>query len=204
MKVIQNYGRSADADVLTLGRSVTSKMTNNPHFAGPPVDLQALQEDLETFSKAIVESLDGSKRVIAERKKFRQEIVKWLRLLGHYVEATSNDVAVVTSSGFQPAAVTRSTPQPLSTPSIRYIDHGVSGQLMVMLNGVAKARSYEIRYRKLGNGLADPWAVQATTTVRSATPINGLTPGATYSFQVRALGRAGFTDWSDPVSCICT
>ena len=113
LKVFQNYGKAADADVLTLGLSVASKMTNNPHFVNPPVDLAALQADLETFSKGIVESLDGSKKVIAEKVKLRQTIVKWLRLLGHYVEAASHDdVAVVTSSGFQPAAVTRVAPQP--------------------------------------------------------------------------------------------
>jgi len=100
----------------------------------------------------------------------------------------------VTSSGFQLAAVTRRAPQPLPTPSIRFIDHGVSGQLRVMVNGVAKARSYDIRYATVINGIAASWAIQATTIVRSATPINGLTPGATYSFQVRALGRLGFTD----------
>ena len=204
LKVFHSYVKAADADVLTLGLSVTSKMTNHPHFVNPPVDLAGLQSDLEAFSKAIVESLDGSKRVIAERKKFRQEIVKWLRLLGHYVEATSNDVAVVTSSGFQPAAVTRGAPQPLPKPGIRYIDHGVSGQLLVMIDAVAKARSYEIRYATVTGGTVASWVIQAATTVRPAIPINGLTPGATYTFQVRALGRLGFTDWSDSINCICT
>ena len=205
LKVFQGYGKAADADVLTLGLSVASKMTNNPHFVNPPVDLAALQSDLETFSKAMVESLDGSKKVIADKVKLRQTIVKWLRLLGHYVEATSNDdVAAVTSSGFQPAAVTRGAPQPLPTPSIRKIDHGVSGQLLVMIDGVAKARSYEVRYATVTDGTAGSWAIQPTTTVRSAMQINGLTPGSPYAFQVRALGRLGFTDWSDSVNCICT
>jgi hypothetical protein len=34
--------------------------------------------------------------------------------------------------------------------------------------------------------------------------LTGLTPGATYFFQVRALLQDGFTDWSDPVTFICT
>ena len=34
------------------------------------------------------------------------------------------------------------------------------------------------------------------SNTRSVT-INGLTPGTTYLFQVRALGRSGYTDWSD-------
>ena len=99
LKVFQSYGKAADADVLTLGLSVASKMTNNPYFAHPPGDLTALQVDLEMFSKAIVESVDGSRKVIAEKVKLRQTIIKRLRLLGHYVEAISNDdVAALMSS----------------------------------------------------------------------------------------------------------
>ena len=35
------------------------------------------------------------------------------------------------------------------------------------------------------------------------TTISNLTPGATYAFQVRALGRLGYTDWSDSMTFIC-
>ena len=34
-------------------------------------------------------------------------------------------------------------------------------------------------------------------------PGNGLTPGATYTFQVRAYSKLGFTGWSDSVSRMC-
>ncbi len=34
--------------------------------------------------------------------------------------------------------------------------------------------------------------------------ISNLTPGTTYTFQVRALGRLGYTNWSDPVSRMAT
>jgi hypothetical protein len=34
--------------------------------------------------------------------------------------------------------------------------------------------------------------------------IANLTPGTMYTFQVRALGLLGYTNWSDPVNRICT
>ena len=34
--------------------------------------------------------------------------------------------------------------------------------------------------------------------------ITGLTPGTVYNIQVRAVTKAGYTDWSDPVTRICT
>ena len=36
------------------------------------------------------------------------------------------------------------------------------------------------------------------------TTISNLTPGTTYQFQVRGLGKLGYSDWSDPVNFICT
>jgi hypothetical protein len=32
-----------------------------------------------------------------------------------------------------------------------------------------------------------------------AVPVENLTPGTTYMFQVRAYGKLGYTDWSQPV-----
>jgi hypothetical protein len=205
LKVSQSYSGEADSDVLTFGLSVVSNMNHNLRFENLPVDLATLQSDLEKFSTVIVESLDGSKRVLAEKTKLRQSIIKRLRLLGHFVEATCNDdPAAVMSSGYQTVTVTRRPPQRLATPAISRIDHGASGQLLVLIAGVAKARSYEIRFAPVVGGTPAMWATEATTTVQSAIPIDGLTPGTVYTFQVRALGRLGFTAWSDSANCMCT
>ena len=45
---------------------------------------------------------------------------------------------------------------------------------------------------------------QTVASVRPSTTIAGLTPGTTYAFQVRALTKNGYTDWSDSVTIICT
>ena len=42
------------------------------------------------------------------------------------------------------------------------------------------------------------------TLVKTATTVTGLTPGTMYAFQARALLNAGFTDWSDSVTFMCT
>ena len=34
--------------------------------------------------------------------------------------------------------------------------------------------------------------------------VTGLTPGTIYAFQVRAMGRLGYTDWSDSATRMCT
>ena len=62
---------------------------------------------------------------------------------------------------------------------------------------VSGAHSYDVRFAALTNGTPGSWITQTVTQARKAVTFNGLTPGTTYSFQVRALGKAGYTDWSD-------
>jgi len=67
---------------------------------------------------------------------------------------------------------------------------------------VKGARSYVIQYGAMGSGGTLPATWTATPAIKSkpATKINGLTPGTTYAFQVRALGHEGYTDWSHSVT----
>jgi hypothetical protein len=151
--------------------------------------------------------LDGSKKVIAQKNKQREVVIKNLRLLARYVEVASNgDMAVFLTSGFLAASTTKAAPAPLPLPVIRSVDHGeLPGELVVQVLAVAKAKSYEFRYGASING-AEPssWTSKVVGAVRPPVGINGLTPGTVYAVQVRALGTVGWTDWTDSATCMCT
>jgi hypothetical protein len=68
---------------------------------------------------------------------------------------------------------------------------------LISVTPVAKARSYDIRYAPLVNGVPGNWATETVTIAKKPVTISGLTPGTIYAFQVRALGSLGYTDWSD-------
>jgi hypothetical protein len=103
----------------------------------------------------------------------------------------------VAGAGYQPVVVTRKAPQQVPAPSIGKIDHGVFGQLLVWIMAVAKAASYEIRFAPVTGGTVGSWATVPTTTVKSAVPVDGLTPGTQDTFQVRprSLGLLGLERW---------
>ncbi len=64
-----------------------------------------------------------------------------------------------------------------------------------------RALSYTLRYAALGaDGKTASWTELAPFSNTRSVPVNGLTPGTTYVFQVRALGRLGYTDWSGSVT----
>ena len=49
-----------------------------------------------------------------------------------------------------------------------------------------------------------PWQPAGVYTNSRAISINGLTPGTTYMFEVRAVGGStGYSDWSNPVTRMC-
>jgi hypothetical protein len=206
IRALVGFSGAPDADVVTRGTAVQTKMTGNSNYPSPPVDLAILKTTIDSLSALMAEALDGSKKVIAQKNKQRGTVVEMLRLLARYVEmACNNDMAIFQTSGFEPASVTKASPEPLSE-QIRRIDHGDnSGQLLVYVRTIRGATSYELRYAPAVNGgTPTSWATEVVTRVKAPVILTDLTPATTYVFQARALAKSGYTDWSDSVTFICT
>ncbi len=201
---LSNNGLS-DKDVATQGVAVVDGMTNNTKLVNPPINPADLKTQVETFASLIAAAADGGKKAITERKKQRAVVVKMLRQLGHWVEANCNDdAATLQSSGYQQQAtpVRNTPPQPLAGPPSFKVENGpISGQVVMRGKPVLKAVSYTARYAPMGSdGKPGSWTEMSPVTFIRSITVNGLTPGTTYAFQVRALGRAGYTNWSDSVT----
>ena len=207
LKALFDFLQLPDGDTFVSRlTAIHDALSGNAAFPNPPVDLAAFKTAIGNYAAAVVIALDGSKQAIANRKKLREVVVKMAEQLGHYVEANSNgDPATFTSSGFKIRSTTRVPPQPLAQPTIDHVEQGKTGELLVVATAVAKARIYEIRYGQVGAGGAAPSTFQTATVakVRKPVPIENLTPGTTYMFQVRAFGVLGFTDWSNTVQRMC-
>src|SRR5204863_7760874 len=79
--------------------------------------LGVLTTTAESFASAIAASIDGGKKVTAEKNKQRAILVKMMRPLGHWVEANcKDDLTILKSSGFQPISTARTSAQPLQGP----------------------------------------------------------------------------------------
>jgi Fibronectin type III domain len=88
------------------------------------------------------------------------------------------------------------------------VDHGaISGELRVwMPPSRRKVLHYRLRHAPLdAEGIPiREWAETTVTSSQGPVCIKNLKPGTAYAFQVRALGKLGFTDWSDTVTKMCT
>jgi hypothetical protein len=197
---IFGYQKLTDEQFLARLTAAYSGTNGNPAYPNPPVDMAAFKVDIDAYSGLITQALDGGKKVTSEKKKKREALSKEYRQLGRYVEIMcKNDMPTFLSSGFQPASTTRTPAQPLPPASILKIDHGNSGQLLVTMKSLPRARSYDVRYAPVpaGGGTPATWTTETFASAKLAVPIDGLTPGTNYVFQVRAFGKLGYTDWSE-------
>ena len=195
----------SDSDVLKAGNTAyDGLLKNNAAYPNPPVPLPTFRQALDSFSALIVDAEDGGKKSISAKNKQRAAVIKMYVLLGHYVEATcSEDLATFNTSGFTAASNTRTAPQPLAQAKFSSIDRGPnSGQAVAKVESQTGAIAYDVNYALEGTGgvLGPPTTV--TLTGPKKVTISGLAPAGTYQFQVRALGKLGYTDWSPPMTFI--
>src|SRR5215471_18844367 len=115
IKAIDGFSKATDNDVINRGTAVQTGMNGNSNFPASPVDLAVLKTNIDSLSTLVSESLDGSKKVIAQKKKQRETVIESLRLLARYVEvACKNDMAIFQTSGFQAASTTKNATAALS------------------------------------------------------------------------------------------
>jgi hypothetical protein len=205
LKALLGLDATSDPDLLKQLNAAHDGMNGNSAFSNPPVDMPTFKAGIDKLTVLVTDAEDGGKKAISAKKKQRAELIKQYTLLGHYVEAVSNDdPAVFHTSGFIMAPATRTSPQPLPPASFEWIDRGpLTGQVVVKPKKLPKALSFDVRYGVEVNGA--PPATWTTVTIPGSKKwtFTNLTPGANYAFQVRALGRLGYTDWSASTNFIC-
>ncbi len=204
LRVLLDFTHGPDRQVEEVTGAVIVGLNGNKNFPHPPVDSPTLQTGLNEFSAAIPAAIQGGRHATAAKEKKRHTLVNLLRQDALYVQANCNDdLETLLSSGFL-AANTSRTQSKLATPVITSLGRGNAGQLVVAVKKVRNAKSYEVHCAPIGAGGAPgtPQILTGLTNSRSM-PINGLTPGTTYTVQVRATGTTGTSDWSNPVSHMC-
>ncbi|HBJ82916.1 MAG TPA: hypothetical protein DDZ88_03375 [Verrucomicrobiales bacterium] len=202
LRVLLGFASAADHSLEETSSSVSQKLYGNAAYATPPVTQVALDAATEAFTQAIAKAAQGGPTDTADKNSKRDDLIDLLRQLAGYVQTNcNNDLTTLLSSGFE-AVSTNHASTPLLAPTIKDIVNGNSGQLVVRVGPIANAKCYEVRYALIGAGGAPgPLQNGGLFTNSRNMPINALTPGGNYQFQVRAVGGStGYSDWSDPVS----
>jgi len=182
--------------------AVITGLTGNLVCPTPPVSPADLRIQLTAFSEAMVAHAQGGPTATAAKNAARAVLVDSLRQNALYVQTKcSSDLPALLATGYH-AASTNHAQTPLEQPVIGDLINGNSGELVARLKPVANARAYEARYAVIGaGGTPGPWQNGGLFTSTRNLTITGLTPGATYIAEVRAIGGStGYSDWSNAVS----
>jgi hypothetical protein len=206
IKVAGGFKKKSPADKVAYATGIHAGIFSDPtDYPTPPVDEATFKSTIDSLSAKITPALDGSKKAIADRKHEEDVLSNMVRQLGQYVElACKDDMTTFLKSGFQPKSTVPAVKQMVSQ-SIRTIKPGKKTGTMYIAPGNVGADAYEVRLTPVVNGTPGTPTTQLVTKTRPAATITGLTPGTTYSIQVRSFADAtGFSDWGDPVIRICT
>jgi hypothetical protein len=191
--------RDSDAMLIVDSNRILVSMTGNPAYATPNPTLA----DLTTARIAYIASVNAAQdSTIARstRKERRTNFCTLLRTLAHYVQITSaGNPTTLLSSGF-PAQRPRVPVGNLLAPTGLTLTRGkISGQIIARCPKLPQAGAY---HWQIGP-TATPMVWQPmVTTLAAHISYEGLIPYTPYTAQVRAIGTAGPSNWSDAATVV--
>jgi hypothetical protein len=200
-KVSLGFANLSDAELDAFTENVVKCLTGSAFYTTPSPPLTAISAALAAFTASLSGAADGGKQATAAKNEARAALLTVLRQLASYVQgACQNDLAKLLSSGFDAIDTNRSQTA-LTTPVLLGIHNGISTQLTLNVEAVPNAKAYEVRHSSTTN----VWTPGGVFTQARKIVVENLTPGTTYTFQVRAVGGStGYSGWSDPVSHMST
>jgi hypothetical protein len=202
LRVSLAFARLPDKELDNFTLAVKNSMTGKAAYPTPPVTLANLETARADFEQKIADAASGGPPDTAAKNNARQTLLGLLRQLASYVQINcNNDMATLLSSGFQAMSTNRAQ-TPLDQPQSLVIRNGTSGQLVASVDPVKNTSMYEGRIK----GVTGDWMPSIFTGDSQCVTFESLTPGSTYTIQVRALGglTGGQSDWSDPSSHMAT
>jgi hypothetical protein len=191
--------RSSDDNLATISGRILAGMTANAAYPAPVPTLVVLAAARAAFVAA-VNANDRGKVGIAARDKARRQLGQVLRDLALFVQQHSGgDLVTLLSSGY-PAQRRRGAAvkaAPAAPVGIRLQPGPLSGQVSGLCDRVVGAVLYQWRY---ATAQAPTAYTQTDTDSKARVTFGNLVPGTQYLVQVRACGKRGSSDWSDPVA----
>ena len=188
-----------DAQLVTDTQTILQTLADNVAiYAKPSPTLAVVTTALNKFSTAIGAAADGGTALTLAKNAARAELVALLRLLAAYVQIVcAGSMENLLLSGFPPQKSSRNPVGVLPAPANVTVNLGArSGELDSKANPIPGAAIYNWKLTASGQTAT----LQTAQTTAASTIFDGLTPGVVYTVEVNAVGSAGPSDWSQPVS----
>jgi hypothetical protein len=188
----------SDAQLIADTKTIITSMTGNASYTTPLPTLPDVTTANDEFAIALADAADGGMTLTSIKKDKRAALVALLRDLASYVQVTCNgDLTVLLSSGFPIQKPQRNPIGVLPAPVVSLDTGALSGDLDCVVAPIFGAATYNWQ---IAAASAPTVILQTAQTTGGRNTFSGLTPGVTYVVQANAVGSAGPSDWSQPVS----
>ncbi|MCX7084876.1 MAG: hypothetical protein NTY69_04980 [Methylococcales bacterium] len=178
-------------------RNVLLKMTGNPSFTTPDINLTLVKIAVDELEAAELAAADGGKAATALMHDKEAIADSMYRILAAYVERVSLGVAaLILSAGFD----TTKEPTPREKAILTVIDGSNSGTVVLIAKMIEHAGSYIWMMQASAiNGVEQEFIIIGNST-QAKFEMTGLIPGQIYYFCVAGVTSTGTTDFCAPIS----
>ena len=196
------FARLGDDPLADFALNIFNKMSGNAAFATPAITMPVLGAAQLLFRNSIPAIKDGGHPAALAKTAAREDLIAKLRVLAAYVENLPGITpAVAATSGFILRDASTHTPKMPAVPTIVKVFNVASTKLGVKIIGTPRVRFYEFRVTVEGKAPVPAGSFPSTLDI----VLTDLVPGVIYAVQCRAgVGNKVFSEWSDPVSHMCT
>lgn len=195
-KLILDYKRYSDKDLLMISSNVVTKLTGNVNFPETQPTIAAFTLLQTKFSECLQKANGGDREQIALKNQAKEALTDSMRLLAMNIDWLANgDKAKLLSCGFILASVgDRSTS--LGQPkNFKILDTQSIGQLKLQCNRADNALSYVFEFAYEEDFLNNVWTIKTAST-RSLV-ISGLISGKKVYARIKAVGRKGQESYTE-------
>jgi len=191
----------SDPDLIISTGHILAGMASNPNYATPSPTLAVVAAASSAFTTAAAAAKGGGVVLTSVKNDRRAKLVGLLRSLAIYVQgACLGDLTKLLTSGFPIQKPVRTPVGVLPAPVNLVVQHGPrTGELDAKADPIPGASIYNWRL-SLAASPATP--VQSVQTTAANNTFDRLTPATAYTVEVNAVGSAGPSSWSTPVTQI--
>jgi hypothetical protein len=200
-RILRKYRRLGAAPLADKSLLVVEKMTGNPAFVKPDVDLTLMTTTANQLIAATVTSDGGTPVDTVHRNSLMATVNGQLDTQANYVEnIAQNSAEIILSSGYDLASTSHSQALVTGT-SITAVTNVASTKLGITVVVDPNAWSYEIQL----STTPGTWVHGGTFTDPHDITLLNLIPGTNYGIRARVHGSVNqVSEWSAPVAQMAT
>ena len=197
-KIIIDYSKMRDAELLSFARVIILHMDKNPNFTAPVPTVADFTTTVDSYETALTDAGNHDRQAVARKNTLKTEVNSGLRSWAMYVNTVSQgDADKLASSNFKMAK--QREPVHLAAPVIKAVMQGINpGSLQVVIKKPKGSKT--LNYMIARDPITEATEWETFGDSRSKFVFTDLEQGAKYWIKVVAIGSNNQAVQSDEVA----